>query len=556
MAFRTIEGQTLWGMRGVPEQGVLGEGAALDFTKVVAFQLFLPQPARAHTLIVKGVRLVPKTGSANGVSLPFVNRFGQYMHADWPNKLKDEEELARRRTEEATVITDSSLPDRDAYGGWATGPQLEASGWFRTEKLNDKWWLVTPEGHLFLSIGVDVVGYWERTFVTGREDWFEWLPAADDPAFGFAYGESSGVHSMAEAIGGSGKTFSFYLANLVRKYGEDWANAWRDATCQRLRHWGFNTIGNWSQRDVTRDCRVPYVVSSDTRRAPVLEGSTGYWAKMVDPYTPAFATVANEAVAGLAREYAQDPYCIGFFIDNEIAWEGVWNGVLASPPEQPGRMAFIEKLQSRYGSIEALNTAWETEAASWDELRTPRRTNDASRADLEQLQYEFALQYFTVIDQAMQRRAPNHLYLGCRFALAPEQSVRAAGDVADVLSFNIYRPEVDCDRFAGVDKPFIIGEFHFGALDRGMFHTGLVPTENQDARAAAYTNYFTSMITCPQYVGAHWFQYIDEPITGRSYDGENYNIGLVDVTDTPYPELTKAAQEINRKAYELRYAEH
>ena len=37
----------------------------------------------------------------------------------------------------------------------------------------------------------------------------------------------------------------------------------------------------------------------------------------------------------------------------------------------------------------------------------------------------------------------------------------------------------------GADVPLIIGEFHFGALDRGMFHTGLVPTANQEARAQA-----------------------------------------------------------------------
>ena len=35
----------------------------------------------------------------------------------------------------------------------------------------------------------------------------------------------------------------------------------------------------------------------------------------------------------------------------------------------------------------------------------------------------------------------------------------------------------------------MIGEFHFGALDRGMFHTGLVPVENQAARAQAYKDY-------------------------------------------------------------------
>jgi agarase len=49
-------------------------------------------------------------------------------------------------------------------------------------------------------------------------------------------------------------------------------------------------------------------------------------------------------------------------------------------------------------------------------------------------------------------------------------------------------------------------------------------------------------------VGVHWFQYIDEPLTGR-FDGENYNIGFVDVTDTPYPELRDAARRVNNTIY-------
>jgi len=39
-----------------------------------------------------------------------------------------------------------------------------------------------------------------------------------------------------------------------------------------------------------------------------------------------------------------------------------------------------------------------------------------------------------------------------------------------------------------------------------------------------------------------WFQWIDQPPTGRS-DGENYNIGFLDVTDRPYKELVDAVKE-------------
>jgi hypothetical protein len=98
----------------------------------------------------------------------------------------------------------------------------------------------------------------------------------------------------------------------------------------------------------------------------------------------------------------------------------------------------------------------------------------------------------------------------------------------------------------------IIGEFHFGALDRGMFHTGLVPVATQQARAEAYKAYVLSALRHPQFVGCHWFQYCDEPATGRAWDEENYQIGFVDVADTPYAETIAASREVGDELYQER----
>lgn len=46
----------------------------------------------------------------------------------------------------------------------------------------------------------------------------------------------------------------------------------------------------------------------------------------------------------------------------------------------------------------------------------------------------------------------------------------------------------------------------------------------------------------PAMIGTHWFQWIDQPSTGRN-DGENYNIGYLDVCDRPYTELINATKE-------------
>ncbi|MFH1068591.1 MAG: agarase, partial [Candidatus Glassbacteria bacterium] len=131
--------------------------------------------------------------------------------------------------------------------------------------------------------------------------------------------------------------------------------------------------------------------------------------------------------------------------------------------------------------------------------------------------------------------------------------VAVAAEFCDVVSYNIY--QLDISRFrlpVEADVPIIIGEFHMGALDRGMFHTGLVAVSSQDERAEAYKNYVRTVLDNPQFVGCHWFQFRDESTTGRPLDEENYQIGLVDIADTPYRETIQAAREIGYGMYNYR----
>lgn len=542
----------LWGMRGLPITGPTGGSAVLDLSQVTAFQVFLPMPSREHTLVLRNMRLVDGGSTTDPkVTFPFVDRFGQYRGADWPGKLKGASELvARLKAEKAAAA--AGPRDRDEYGGWTGGPTMKATGWFRTEKVDGRWWLVTPTGHPFFSNGVDCVGPGEYTFVDGRDGWFEWLPAPGDP-LSACMDRNEGAHSMAEPIQGKGRTFSFYRANLMRKYGADWRAGWDAHTAARLKGWGFNTIGNWSDWDFMSRAKIPYTASGgvwgNVRR---IEGGGGYWGKMVDAYDPGFAAAAEEGLKAVAQRFANDPYCIGYFADNEIAWEAVEKGPLASPPGQPCRIAQVAMLMAKYSNLESLNRAWGTSAASWDALRAPDAPNAACRADLDSFTYAFARRYFEGCRAAIRRYAPHQLYLGCRFASSLPAAVRACGDVADVVSFNRYEAAIDPAAYSGErdpGKPILVGEFHFGALDRGMFHEGLGPRANQAERAAAYIKYVRSVADCPNFVGCHWFQYVDEPITGRWFDGENYNIGLVDVTDTGYPELIAAARRVHGEVY-------
>ena len=121
-----------------------------------------------------------------------------------------------------------------------------------------------------------------------------------------------------------------------------------------------------------------------------------------------------------------------------------------------------------------------------------------------------------------------------------------------MLSYNIYRCELhDFTLPQGIDKPVVIGEFHFGALDRGLFHPGLVYAENQQERAQLYYNYVRSALEHPLLVGTHWHQFSDQAATGR-FDGENFQVGFTDICDKPYYETVEKIREVGYQLYTIR----
>ncbi len=540
-------------------------GADIDWSHIVAFQLFLAKPSRPRTLIVDNFRLVPPP-DFKGI----VDRYGQYAHGDWKGKVKRDEDLVRQRLEEEQWLkSHPPFADRDEFGGWKSGPQLKATGFFRTAYVvngveteppadlrqgKGRWWLVTPTGRLFFSLGMDCVNWNRDTPLDNREFLFSWLPEPTTPFAQFVSSWRS--HGYTRWV-------NFYAMNLLRKYGANWQQQWLEMTAQRLLAWGFNTIGNWSSPEVFRLRRIPYTV-------PIHYGAPRYfqtaWHPMPDVFDERFSEVMERVIANAVREWRNDPWCLGYFVDNELSWSG-WGGdlvsrydlprrVLANDGSLPAKREFVRLLRTKYQTIDNLNRAWKVQVASWEELAKkplslPSTMTEECVKDLSAFLTHFARRYFEVVRSALKKHAPNQLYLGCRFAPRPMEVVRVAAEFCDVVSFNIYTRTVDETSWAfthTLGKPCLIGEFHFGALDRGMFHTGLVAVANQEERGKAYQAYVRSVWRLPAFVGCHWFQYVDQPLTGR-FDGENYNIGFVSVVDYPYWELVTAARQLHGQVY-------
>ncbi len=548
----------LFGMRGYPVE--TGGPHTVDVGKITQILIFVGQPTADANFTVDHLcatgSYTPPTASLSDADpyLPFLDTFGQYRHKDWPGKVKSPADLLARREAEAKELAAHPGPAGwDPYGGFADGPQLESTGFFRVQKHEGKWWLVDPDGHLFFSHGVDCVRMLDTTSIEGREEWFENFPGLQ-PEFSEFFSKSFSL--KGHYAGRSPRCFSFAGANVKRKYGPDWKSAYAEIAHRRLRSWGLNTIANWSDSDVFLLRRTPYTDSISSHGAKRIEGSEGYWGKFPDVFDPSFADSVLRAAEEKRGSSAGDPWCLGYFSDNEMSWgDEVSFGLAAllSPADQPAKREFVAHLEAHYVEIAKLNAAWGTTHDSWAALRDSREVPDKirARADLTAFYTKTADRYFQTVREAIRSVAPHHLYLGCRFSAVNDYAAQSAARFCDVVSYNLYRRSVADFRFPGGDKPLLIGEFHFGALDRGMFHTGLVPVQNQAARADAYKDYVLGALRHPQFVGTHWFQWKDEPTSGRVYDEENYQIGFLDVADTPYRETIEATREVGRLLYRM-----
>ena len=510
-----------------------------------------------------------------GEFLPCFDRYGQFKYRTWPGKTTSDADLKAAAADEAKDLAAHPGPsDRNRYGGWTKGPKSEATGRFAVRKVDGKWWLVDPEGCLFWSFGpVRVSASSGMTPMNGdtttprngfarpdRDCFFAELPPPPDAKDATAFSRFWTTHDDLlwpfYRARGETRVYDFSSANLYRKYGEGYSAAFADLAHRRLRSWGCNTVANSSDLGICLMDRTPYAERIETLSRPIA-ASWGQWGKFRDPWDAGFKAGITTALEAHGRE-AHDPWCIGFFIDNEIQWGArptdLAQWTLQSPADQPAKAACVEWLRGRYGEIAALNAAWGSSYVSWaDVLQSTAVPGKGAAADLSAFTRVIVEEYFRRTREAVKAFDSQLLYLGCRFCGCPEWVIGAAAKSCDVISWNVYAEDLaDWKLPQGLDAPVLCGEFHFGATDRGPFGTGVCQAKDQADRASKMKRYVESALRNPQFVGVHWHQFSDQATSGR-FDGEYLQVGWTDICDTPYPEMRQAIREVGYPLYETRF---
>ncbi len=385
---------------------------------------------------------------------------------------------------------------------------------FSMVKAGEAWWLVSPEGRRFFSLGVCCVnrGQTREGFDSRNPGYASW-----------------------------------------RKHPD--AASWADAVLERLRSWGFTTVGGWSDD--------PVLIASkgmELAFTPVLHMGSTAGAPWFDLWDPQVIRRMEETAARTIDAVRGDPRLLGYYLDNELGW---WNAALVKmafeqPTSSGQRRRLVGLLQDRYhGDWKALLADFDPEGAGgFDELdgkgRLFLRSGGNGILALRDFLSVIARRYYQLAREIVRRRDGRALILGDRYqSFYYPEVARAAAEEVDIISSNLNAHWSDgtfsryaLDTLHGLTgKPILVSEFYMAARENrsgdrnshGMFPTA--PT--QEERAAGLRNTLGALARLPYVVGADWFQYYDEPPLGRE-DGEDFDFGLVDVEDRPYEEVTAA----------------
>ena len=359
-----------------------------------------------------------------------------------------------------------------------------ATGYFSLGESKGRSWLVTPQGQPFYAAASDTVSP-----------------------------DGSGTDQVTGVCP--------YCQTVASNYQS--TTAWGTATLGRLRSWGFNTLGAYSD---TADLgsQMPYELQ-------LTMASGNDW------FSPSFVTGADNVAATQVAARANDPNLIGYFTDSESNW-GVPVGS-------------VDPLNEYLALRRPARRDWPSPSSTWttrrvfdlrpghpvlpgdDGCRPPVRPPPPHPRDQGRKDRRSRRPFW-------RRPSPTSTCSVSRTTSQPglAQLVQRSWPSFLPVELNLANFE------QYVKRPLMIGEYASSRPARPRRAPCRACIDHPSAcRAQDFESFMSPLyLSSPWLVGDSWFQYVDEPQNGRPGDGENDNFGMVNVNDQPYPTMTAAMQ--------------
>lgn len=405
----------------------------------------------------------------------------------------------------------------DAYGGFMDeSMKQEATGFFYTKKIGDRWWTIDPLGYPYFRVACVQI-----TMGTTAQ-----------------------------------------RAPLLAKYGS--AESWAQETTNWLKDLGFNSAGGWSSTDQLAKTSEPlsqtgvlYILKNycNLRGLDISDsGGTKLLYDVMPVFDPDFVDGARKLAKEGVKGHENANYIFGWMSDNEL----------------PDSLLMLDNTLKVDASDARFSYSY---ATAWTFMYLKTGKIDLSLDDItDELRLEYRAmiydRYFKVIRDAFDRCVPNHQYMGCRLltnCAKDEYVLRVAGYWCDVITYNYYHAwEADAQLIANqqkwAGKPFVITEWYAKGMDvwekdnRMTNASGAGWTvRTQNDRGLFYQNFALQLLECKGCVGFDWFKYRDNDPDDLNADKSNRdsNKGILDNNANEYTDLTKHMDELNNQKYTL-----
>lgn len=404
--------------------------------------------------------------------------------------------------------SDPNAADNFNWYGSNFNIRTDSTGFFYVKKIDDRWWLIDPDGYAGLNMAVTTINT-----ATNVADW------AYDLLKGMGYNGSGNFITPENLPITQYNNKSFEPFSYTRRGLGDRGNV------------GPSSSGGFFQRYRAYRLTKGYTFPSDL--------DNGNYITIMDPEFEEFCDIH-------AKNYfapsADERNLMGVFSDNEINFnqDQLRNFLKDLPSTDPNYISALNFITAKGISTNTVINSY----------------SSVSNAVKEEYAGLLAEQYFSKVSAALKKYMPNHLYLGSRLHGRPrgiKQVVEASARYCDVISVNFYdyptpNEEITHPKKWGEwtqDKPCLITEFYAKGLEPSNIDLQagagyMVRTQND--RGVFYQNTCLEILQSKYFIGWQYFRWID--------DGTS-NKGIVSVNNEPWTEMIAYMKELNDQVYNI-----
>ena len=420
-------------------------------------------------------------------------------------------------TDLSNYVDVSAATEFDIYGGIVDESlRQEATGFFYSKKLGDRWWIIDPLGYPCYIRALSGVVYSYQGSPQQKEAAYKLYGTMEKWAI------ATTRHLQKDLYFNACASPADEIKNVLN--GLAWQSGIGFMSAYGTQKGVNNSIGGAT-------------TFSENNTMPVFD--------------PDFVTFCDARAEDRVSASVNETNLLGWTLDNELPMQ--------------------ESMIYDYMNISpAKHVNYYSYACTWYWVVKMTGKENPTSADiteeLAQLFRGFVWdRYYNVTTTAVRKYDPNHMILGTRFLTVVKDApwvLRFAAEYLDCITVNWYsqwQPEAEdiYDFAVNADVPFMVTEFYAKAeeCEGGLANkdgAGFFVKTQQD-RGDFYQTFTLRLLEAKNCIGWHWFQYTDNDPTGNPTDtsSRDANKGIVSNTHKEYTDLTDDMAEINKNVYAL-----